>query len=161
MSCKVRSCRYPNTHITSSHKCGNCGKFGHGVRECGNIELQNHLKLHFNTNPQFHCTHERCKTYGTHTIDAHQPEFEIHPVERMFKEQKEIASKLPIGHFMRFGIGMGQFEIHRNNDGKIQVKRFDYSDTNCEQLASKYIEGYENFISGNKVPQTNAIFPIT
>lgn len=32
--CSVKECRFPCYHVTSGHKCGNCGKYGHGVIEC-------------------------------------------------------------------------------------------------------------------------------
>jgi len=34
MLCKVRGCRFANTHLTIAHKCGNCDNYGHGRYEC-------------------------------------------------------------------------------------------------------------------------------
>ncbi len=34
MSCKVAYCQYGSTHVTKGHKCGRCGKYGHGQVEC-------------------------------------------------------------------------------------------------------------------------------
>ena len=36
MSCQVAYCRYKFSHTTSGHRCGLCGKYGHGQSECGN-----------------------------------------------------------------------------------------------------------------------------
>ena len=43
MFCQVRHCRFSNTHVTMGHKCGKCGKYGHGVLECNNLGLINTL----------------------------------------------------------------------------------------------------------------------
>jgi hypothetical protein len=83
MSCKVDGCRYLNTHTTNAHKCGFCGEFGHGVRECGNgKKVKNQVKMYKMYAEQediilFHCTHDKCKMPHTHNVEAHQPEFEI------------------------------------------------------------------------------------
>jgi hypothetical protein len=34
MFCKVTGCRYPSTHVSAGHKCGTCGRHGHGQYEC-------------------------------------------------------------------------------------------------------------------------------
>ena len=39
--CKAINCRFKTTHITAGHKCGKCGKYGHGQVECGNLNLMN------------------------------------------------------------------------------------------------------------------------
>lgn len=36
MQCIVHGCRYASRHDTLDHKCGSCGKFGHGRVECRN-----------------------------------------------------------------------------------------------------------------------------
>ena len=40
MACQVAQCRYADTHITSYHKCGNCGEYGHGRVECPTIYVR-------------------------------------------------------------------------------------------------------------------------
>lgn len=40
----VDRCRYAEYHTTNGHKCGKCGDFGHGRRECGNDEVILNLK---------------------------------------------------------------------------------------------------------------------
>ncbi len=34
MTCKVRECRFSDSHVTLGHKCGTCNKYGHGQLEC-------------------------------------------------------------------------------------------------------------------------------
>jgi len=71
--CRVRYCRYSNTHVTKGHKCGKCGKNGHGDAECGKINNIQLLKNYFSeTLPtELYCTVENCKKKMYHTIDAH------------------------------------------------------------------------------------------
>jgi len=33
--CKAGGCRFPKSHMTIKHRCGNCGETGHGILECG------------------------------------------------------------------------------------------------------------------------------
>lgn len=37
--CGASECRFPESHTTAGHKCGTCGKFGHGQLECGNPKI--------------------------------------------------------------------------------------------------------------------------
>ena len=37
--CKVNYCRFADKHTTFGHRCGKCGKYGHGQMECGDEEL--------------------------------------------------------------------------------------------------------------------------
>lgn len=46
MYCQVAKCRFPETHITPYHKCGQCKGYGHGRVECSvnnNYNLINEL----------------------------------------------------------------------------------------------------------------------
>jgi hypothetical protein len=43
-SCKVKYCRFSNTHTTIAHQCGNCGKHGHGQVECENQDKIKYLE---------------------------------------------------------------------------------------------------------------------
>ena len=73
MSCKSRHCRYPNTHTTSSHKCGTCNKFGHGQVECSNQNLINNL-LKFQNDTlgmSQRCDVLNCSSPDTHNSTAH------------------------------------------------------------------------------------------
>ena len=44
--CKVKYCRYPDTHLTIGHKCEKCQTFGHGQFECGNNDFINSLYIY-------------------------------------------------------------------------------------------------------------------
>ena len=71
--CIVQNCRFPETHLACSHKCGTCGKFGHGFMECGNQLAINNLKLqtiiYFPNH--LHCTSSACPCPWTHSDLAH------------------------------------------------------------------------------------------
>ena len=45
-SCHVSGCRYPYTHTTPGHLCGECKKYGHGRIECGNQATIRSLEIH-------------------------------------------------------------------------------------------------------------------
>ena len=45
ITCKVKNCNFKYSHVTSGHKCGTCGEYGHGQLECGNIQMINELKM--------------------------------------------------------------------------------------------------------------------
>ena len=73
-SCRVYHCRFKNTHITSGHKCGKCGMFGHGQVECGNILLiktlqDNSVNDYLNIN--LHCKSPGCIYKYNHTTKSH------------------------------------------------------------------------------------------
>ena len=36
-TCRAKGCRFSNTHVTLSHRCGICNTFGHGKMECGKL----------------------------------------------------------------------------------------------------------------------------
>ena len=72
MSCKVYKCRFLKSHTTKGHKCGKCGKYGHGEGECESpvklailTQYYNDV-LEINTQCGFNCDY---KMY--HTTDAH------------------------------------------------------------------------------------------
>lgn len=83
--CYCEGCRYPTTHITSYHKCGTCGLFGHGQYECSqnnnnSPNKRNALYYSYRINaeplPQhLHCAVNDCKSKNTHSTSAHQPFF--------------------------------------------------------------------------------------
>jgi hypothetical protein len=33
--CRIEGCKYPKTHLTVYHTCGECSKMGHNTRICG------------------------------------------------------------------------------------------------------------------------------
>lgn len=72
--CKVDNCVNPEVHVTSGHKCEQCGNYGHGKLECENIEKINNLKSNF-----YHerlpknkwCLVHGCKHFWQHTSSYH------------------------------------------------------------------------------------------
>ena len=85
MTCQVFQCRYPNTHTTESHLCGNIkcnhssGRFGHGIMECrdGNRYTQLQCKIIQSSTPKWlqntsdYCRVPLCNSRHTHTTEAH------------------------------------------------------------------------------------------
>ncbi len=72
--CKVSYCRFSNTHVTKGHRCGVCGKYGHGEIEC-----KNHFAI-YNLQEKYHsdvlpedrmCTVLDCNDKAYHTVEAH------------------------------------------------------------------------------------------
>jgi len=73
MFCKVKHCRYPNTHVTKGHKCGNCGGYGHGVLECRNISDRESLRIYHESLPYDKwCSIDNCSYKQYHITCAHQ-----------------------------------------------------------------------------------------
>jgi hypothetical protein len=101
--CNCSGCNYANQHITSYHKCGACGTFGHGLRECHKNNKGSYDKINalhelnytetlishngegipfYNTAlkitglpEHLHCKHPSCKTKFTHSTNSHQELF--------------------------------------------------------------------------------------
>ena len=71
--CKVYGCRFPTTHITSFHFCGKCNSKGHGMTECGNLELIAELSKDTTEIPfNLMCCALNCRAIITHTIEGHK-----------------------------------------------------------------------------------------
>ena len=70
-SCQVKHCRFPNTHLTCAHKCGNCNELGHGRLECGKINKINSLKNIRIVVDHYNCTVTGCKQPWSHSNEAH------------------------------------------------------------------------------------------
>lgn len=75
--CKVKYCRFSDTHTTASHKCGLCHHYGHGCHECGNLHKIVQLNVYINEELPSHmyCKRPKCKYYKFHTTEAHQCKF--------------------------------------------------------------------------------------
>lgn len=100
--CKCFNCKHPHSHLTSYHKCGKCGSFGHGFVEChqnnnGSYDKQNSLHescyrrekiydhnngtyytiqlIHTHINSEDYCKVKSCKTRFTHSTGSHHPFF--------------------------------------------------------------------------------------
>ena len=71
--CKVYRCRYAGTHVTSGHRCGTCGQFGHGQVECNNDERRVELaSYHTEKLPEeLWCTYTDCNYSWSHTNSSH------------------------------------------------------------------------------------------
>ena len=74
MYCRVRCCRFAGTHVTAGHKCGGCGRHGHGQRECGNrvaIARLRYDSAHDALPPAMWCQEDGCPFPWSHTSSAH------------------------------------------------------------------------------------------
>lgn len=71
--CKVNYCRFADKHTTFGHRCGKCGKYGHGQMECGDEELIEDLRIYRNEIlPRImRCQVSGCKNPKFHTSDSH------------------------------------------------------------------------------------------
>ncbi len=160
MACQVYKCRFPDTHITSYHKCGECGDTGHGRYECsrnnkGSYDLEN--KLFFRPMVQLkkenYCTIQNCFTPSTHSASAHQKSFgkydtiegpDIYGIGKTAAEGKEHIIKLISGKkgtCARIYWGFAHFICARNNNGNIEVNAFsDGSEEDLRQFFKGYIE---------------------
>ncbi len=72
--CQVAGCRFPNTHLTKSHKCGKCSRFGHGQVECGHplkvsILVQRSRGIRFPAH--LRCEAPACRQAYSHTSESH------------------------------------------------------------------------------------------
>jgi hypothetical protein len=141
--CKSNGCRYPASHITSAHKCGKCGEFGHGQNECENDTLIR--ELHNPTMKMYRmfqedvikrdqmplnmfCKNPKCNQKHTHSTESHQNEFEIHPVDRTFKLADSAANKYLTGRkgcYFMVQVGMGYINVYRNITGVIEKSMID------------------------------------
>ena len=138
-TCQVKHCRFPNSHTTAGHRCGICGKFGHGQIECNNPGLKSRLQQ-FHSDRLFasdYCTLEGCRHPWSHKTIAHhcgrcnrnhhssaciiQPlENQIAKFDQMYQLNKyqEFFSKNPNGHIVNY-VGMGCDVYIKQVDGKL------------------------------------------
>ena len=134
MYCKVKGCRFPSSHVTLGHQCGKCGNFGHGVSECGKLELVMNLLLNFGSHrltPQFQCQHSGCKYKDLHTNQGHKWEkwgdfhgldeciIDNFTVKSLINSKELLLSCLPEGKHAHFYIGMGCKIYVKNYKGVI------------------------------------------
>ena len=73
MSCKVRGCKYKDSHVTRAHLCGSCKAYGHGQVECHKPNERRKLEAYFgDILPQArHCSMAGCRYKESHTTQAH------------------------------------------------------------------------------------------
>jgi len=74
--CKVKYCRYINSHTTRNHKCGTCSELGHGQYECRNNAEKLKLREFFNDviDPNERCELYKCPSKIFHKTIAHHCE---------------------------------------------------------------------------------------
>lgn len=140
--CFCKGCKYPQSHITSYHKCGKCHQFGHGFVEChlNNNGLYHHInnlydKAKNQTNFPKHkyCTISDCKTKFTHDTNSHDSFFSLDEFgsydgpdkygirkrrATIEKNKKLIENKL--NTYISMYWGMGITIIFRNKNGIIE-----------------------------------------
>ena len=131
--CKVKNCRYPDTHVTIGHKCGKCGGFGHGQMECGKEYLINSLYKYKDdilpmgklekqsSNSCKYCEKsgnrhlKNCPQNGVSIIDNISFDTDI-DLKRMVMYQ----SQLKDGCYLQFHGCQGSTWFARNNKNKIE-----------------------------------------
>jgi hypothetical protein len=169
--CKVKHCRFPNFHTTKGHKCGKCGKYGHGVLECNNIynllELQNYHKEELP--PDKWCQFPDCENKKFHTTQSHFCEFckknhenvsdcvikRLDDVSNLFDSQQDIETIFNNvdNVFAIKYVGMGNKLFIRKKNGKILSMFMDQDlwgqygntpDLNHEPILISFIDKLEN-----------------
>lgn len=72
--CFVADCRHAHTHVTAGHRCGRCGGYGHGQRECGSARETRELRERYGTDtlplPE-RCPVPTCAYRHIHTEQGH------------------------------------------------------------------------------------------
>lgn len=69
--CMVGGCRFPSTHVTRAHKCGRCGRYGHGRNECNDPLWQTVLNAYMHEVVSDPCQVEYCVHRHLHTNEGH------------------------------------------------------------------------------------------
>ena len=71
--CKVNSCRFSQFHTTIAHRCGRCNQYGHGLIECNDHSLKQHLIQFLDERmpSQLHCNFHGCSYPTSHSSDSH------------------------------------------------------------------------------------------
>lgn len=139
MLCEIFGCRYNNTHNTKNHQCGNCKKYGHGMRGCPLLnygitlyklnKLDNFLVNKFIKNKEF-----------------------LKPSDKNYLKRL-IFTELQKNYYSYHTIGMGCGVIIRNNNNIYEYITFDetiYSKLNKENKNLFDLYFIKNFIYGYK-----------
>jgi hypothetical protein len=73
MYCKVKFCKYPESHTTLGHFCKNCFQYGHGYIECGNQQEIDKLRDYDLDEMSIvnQCKFINCKNPKTHSCESH------------------------------------------------------------------------------------------
>lgn len=146
--CFCEGCRFPYSHVTSYHRCGECNSYGHGQAECNvltnthifiNKLFEKHIMESTTSLPsELHCTIPTCLTKYTHSIGSHQTFFEQDkfgsvngPDQYGIKKRicdsdekgYEYVSKNINSEIVNY-IGMGNYDVFKNVNGVISKERF-------------------------------------
>ena len=144
MSCKVQFCNYPYSHTTIGHKCGTCGKYGHGQMECNDIEAISNLEKYYSEQlpKEKHCNIESCKYKWSHCNLAHHchkcnmshgsKQCKIKTEEDFLRDKRDLYNLLDTNKlnfikeninnnkYLEIYLGMGSNIYVRNKNNKIE-----------------------------------------
>ena len=71
--CQARECRWPDTHVTAGHRCGLCGRHGHGQIECRDTAARaDLLRRTAGDRVAVACAVDTCSYAWTHTTAGHR-----------------------------------------------------------------------------------------
>lgn len=70
--CQVAGCRHPDTHVTAGHRCGVCGRHGHGEAEHGDVAARLALRAHAADVVASPCRVPGCPHPTHHTTAGHR-----------------------------------------------------------------------------------------
>lgn len=176
--CIVQGCRFPSTHLTSSHKCGKCGKFGHGQAECHNSFMIDQLKSNSVTIKLPHalyCKSLSCPCPWSHTSESHYCSQcqERHlesacrtgcvimgdPIEirRVIQEASKLFGTKPEKIYTTIYAGQGSMWYAKRNDSNKPISLFFMHSDSWGQCGPKaddreklknFCNGYRDFESG-------------
>lgn len=178
MACRVRECRFPNSHTTVAHRCGTCGQFGHGQIECQNIPLREGLVRFHGERINFlrRCTVPNCPHPETHSAEAHQctkcnrrhfednciiQDLETHR-HRFHGDNVQYFNEMNFRNVHRVGsvvvpipLGMGCQLFIREKDGEMS-SLFMHSDSWGQYGPSEDYDVYTEFVDGCEMLEANS-----
>jgi hypothetical protein len=70
--CQVAGCQDPDTHVTAGHRCGVCGRHGHGEAEHGDVAARLGLRAHAADVVGSPCRVPGCPHPTHHTTAGHR-----------------------------------------------------------------------------------------
>ena len=182
LRCMAEGCEHSKIHLTSAHKCEKCGKFGHGIQECGKRELMQALKMHENDRfPESQrCRIEGCRFPHSHKTEAHMcgkcqgNHSAIHCVIQPLENHIERFGDHGFVWLKTFDYhsflstynnviideyaGMGCGLVIRKKHGRLNSMFLD-SYAYDENIYNKFIEGMENITDTYKII-INSLYPI-
>ena len=143
LKCKVEGCRFSDKHITQNHKCGTCGKYGHGQRECGNsLKIVQLLQIIENDTP-----------HKLLIVPYKQPcsNKSIYSPQVILSFADNLRKSLTKGTYSVFGAGMGCVIFARHNG--IVIEYIFLYDTDEQQIEKSH--ELQRFVTGycEQIPQ--------